>query len=192
MSIDELAANASLIDRMGALLRDEAHAFSAGPELLRRILEDGAWREFKTKRGEVVRPATFAEFVTAKPLRGLGATLRLVQRVAAEDPVTLDLLDQAIQRPPSLHAVDNIHGAERPSGTSESAALRRLRKDRPDLHAEVMTGALSAHAAMIKAGFRPKTATIRLDNPRSVAKTLRKRLSTDQLAELKQLLFAES
>ena len=33
-----------------------------------------------------------------------------------------------------------------PSGTSRAAALRRLRKDRPDLHGRVLAGELSAHA----------------------------------------------
>lgn len=173
---------------MGELLRDEAHAFTTGPQLLRRILEEGAWREFRTRRGEVVRPASFAEFVTTKPLRGLGATVRLVQRVAAEDPDTVDLLDRELQRPPSLHAVDNVHGTERPSGNSESAALRRLRKDRPDLHADVLARKLSAHAAMVKAGFRRRTATIRTDSPKAVAKALRKHLVPDQIAELRRLL----
>lgn len=44
-----------------------------------------------------------------------------------------------MQRPvgTNQHAegVDNIHTHERPSGTSKDAALRRLRKDRPDLDA---------------------------------------------------------
>ena len=33
-------------------------------------------------------------------------------------------------------------------------AVRRLRKDRPDLHGRVLDGELSANAAMIEAGFR--------------------------------------
>jgi hypothetical protein len=49
----------------------------------------------------------------------------------------------------------NINEVERrPTGTSVEAALRRLRKARPDLHARVLAGELSAHAAMIEAGFR--------------------------------------
>jgi hypothetical protein len=47
-------------------------------------------------------------------------------------------------------------------GNASAAALRRLRKDRPDLHAEVMAGEQSANAAAIEAGFRPKTATVPL------------------------------
>jgi hypothetical protein len=41
---------------------------------------------------------------------------------------------------------DDIH-SDRPSGTSVEAALRRLRKDRPDLHTRVLAGELTANAA---------------------------------------------
>jgi hypothetical protein len=46
----------------------------------------------------------------------------------------------------------NVH--IRPSGNSRAAFLRRLRKDRPDIHARVLAGELSPHASMIEAGFR--------------------------------------
>ena len=78
--------------------------------------------------------------------------MALVQRVVADDPVAVDLLDQALQRPSSIHAHNNVQGTEAPVGNSQAAALRRLRKDAPELHAEVLAGNLSAHAAMVKAG----------------------------------------
>ena len=37
-----------------------------------------------------------------------------------------------------------------------SYAIRRLRKDRPDIHARVLGGEISAHAGMIEAKFRKK------------------------------------
>jgi hypothetical protein len=37
---------------------------------------------------------------------------------------------------------------------SEARAHRRLRKDRPDLHEQVLNGEKTAHAAMVEAGFR--------------------------------------
>jgi hypothetical protein len=43
-----------------------------------------------------------------------------------------------------------------PTGTSRAAALRRLRKDRPDIHARVLRGELTPNAGMIEAGFRKK------------------------------------
>ena len=48
----------------------------------------------------------------------------------------------------------NVH--VRPSGNSRAAFLRRLRKDRPDIHGRVLAGELSAYAGMVEAGFRKK------------------------------------
>ncbi len=51
--------------------------------------------------------------------------------------------------------VDIIHEVhERPAGTSAAAAMRRLAKDVPAIHAQVIAGELSPNAAAIKAGFR--------------------------------------
>jgi hypothetical protein len=73
-----------------------------------------------------------------------------VRRVISDDPETLDLLDQAMQRPSSIHAgVDIVNASERPQGNSSDRALRKLRTDAPELHADVLAGRLSAHAAMV-------------------------------------------
>jgi hypothetical protein len=78
--------------------------------------------------------------------------------------------------------------AHAPSGTSREAGLRRLRKDRPDLHAEVLAGRLSAHGAMVRAGFRRKTVTVPLDKPENTAKALRRSLDPEALATVARLL----
>jgi hypothetical protein len=59
----------------------------------------------------------------------------LVKRLCADDPEAVDLIDQATQNPASRHidAFDNVQGIA-PTGNTSQAALRRLRKDRPDLH----------------------------------------------------------
>jgi hypothetical protein len=44
----------------------------------------------------------------------------------------------------------------RPTGNSAAAAMRRLRKDCPDIYFRVLAGEVSAHAGMIEAGFRKK------------------------------------
>ena len=61
-------------------------------------------------------------------------------------------------RPPKTldTKINGIQGFQAPTGTSTEAFLRRLDKDRPDIHARVMAGELSAHAGMIEAGFRKK------------------------------------
>ena len=66
------------------------------------------------------------------------------------DLALLNWLDTAVQRPrgnPHL-IVDNINNSQRPTGTSQQQALRKLRKDRPDLHSRVLSGEMSAHAGV--------------------------------------------
>jgi hypothetical protein len=52
-----------------------------------------------------------------------------------------------------LDAADRVATC-RPAGTTAAAALRRLRTQRPDLHALVLSGQVSANRAMVIAGFR--------------------------------------
>jgi hypothetical protein len=109
--------------------------------------------------------------------------MNLIERVVADDPTTLDLLDRAMQRPPGgdqrskdRTTVDNINSA-RPDGTAKAAALRKLRKDAPELHAKVLANEMSAHVAMVKAGFRHRTITIRVDDVESIVRSQAQRRS---------------
>lgn len=45
---------------------------------------------------------------------------------------------------------------KRPAGFTREYAYRKLAKDRPDLFARVQKGEVSAHAAMVEAGFRKR------------------------------------
>jgi hypothetical protein len=130
------------------------------PALLKRVLAEGSWREFVTQRGERVVHERFADFAGTPPLKGIGTDVALVRRIVADDPEALDLLDRALQNP---HGGDhskanNVQVA--PAGNTRERALRKLRKDAPELHADVLAGRLTAHAAMVQAGFRPRTFTV--------------------------------
>jgi hypothetical protein len=103
----------------------------------------------------VIGNRRFRSFIETPPLEGCGWKEDAVRRLIADDLKIRDLWDQAVQRPPYVHAdVDNIH--VRPTGTSLDATLRRLRKNHPELHGRVLAGELSANAAAIEAGFRKK------------------------------------
>lgn len=60
----------------------------------------------------------------------------------------------------TAESVDNggkdINTSGRPTGTSRAYALRRLREQRPDIHARVLAGEISPHAGMVEAGFRKR------------------------------------
>lgn len=128
-----------------------------------------------------LRHERFEEFARARPLRGLGVDVGLVRRAVANDRSVRDALDRELQnaagRPPANETVDNVNGFERPTGNATDAALRRLRKEAEagnaevaGLRDEVLAGRLSAHQAMVRAGFRPKTLTVPVDRPESIAR----------------------
>lgn len=195
---DTRKINAALVEALGSALREGDHGLKTAPALLVRVLREESWREFVTQRGEPVEHERFEQFVTTLPLKGLGATLRLVEKVIdsieddAERAQAQDLLDRAVQGKPGRPSKnpDVIRNNPDPNqhGTSRDGALRKLRKDAPSLHAEVLAGHLSAHAAMVKAGFRRRTISVPVDRPESVAKTLRKNLAPEDLAALARLL----
>lgn len=192
---DKLKLNANLVDALGSALRSGDHGLKTVPGLLRRVLAEESWRDFVTQRGEHVHHDRFADFVVAQPLRGIGASVELVRRVVADDIEAVDLLDQALKdgaRPGArTDLVDNINEvAATPRGTSKAYALRRLRKDAPELHADVLAGRLSAHRAMIQAGLRPNRFTIHASSADSVVKTLRSKLPPEMLAEVVDKLSA--
>ena len=185
--------NAVLVEALGSALRRGGNALEDVPDLLKRVLEEESWREFVTPRGELVRHARFVDFVTTPPTRGIGASEDLVRRIVGSDTEALDLLDQALTgRQGERTDLGNIvTKVERPEGNSQAKALRRLRKDAPSLHTEVLAGRLSAHAAMVQAGFRPKTISVPVSRPESIAAALRKHLGPDDIARLIRLLLDE-
>jgi hypothetical protein len=187
--------NAVLVEALGSALRRGGNALEDVPGLLKRVLAEESWREFVTPRGELVRHEQFVDFVTTPPTRGIGASVDLVRRIVGSDTEAVDLLDRALQNPEGgsakARATVDVINSGRPDGTSKSAALRRLRKDAPSLHTEVLAGRLSAHAAMVEAGFRPKTVSVPVGRPDSIAAALRKHLTPDDLARLVRLLVSE-
>lgn len=65
-------------------------------------------------------------------------------------------------------------------GNTTGYALRRLARDRPDLHARVIVGEITPHGAMVEAGFARKLITIPAD-PEKAARLLAKHFQTDRL-----------
>lgn len=190
--------NFHVVNSLRSALHKGEHGLSTVPGLLDRVLKEGSWREFVTERGEHVEHEDIIEFVTNPPMRGLGATVDLIDDIVSGKPVQ-DAWDVALGRKPRSDKIaandDNMNNSVahpgRPAGTSRAAALRKLRTDAPELHAEVLAGNLSAHKAMVIAGFRPATFTVR-PNPSSAARTLRKHMTNEQLAELARLLTEDN
>ena len=185
---DPLRARGADVAMLSDTLRRGGSALESVPLQLKHLLQSGDWQHFVTKLGKEVHHKRFVDFVSTPPLAGLGSTLETIRKLLVDDVEAVDLLDQAVQNSPGRPGTaDNITGSKR-SGTSKEQALRRLRKNAPELHAQVLAGGLSPHAAMVAAGFRPKTFTVRADSPEAVANALRRQLPPDTLALVAKLI----
>jgi len=86
------------------------------------------------------------------------------------------------------YIVRNIISTTPDYGNALSYTLRRLKSEYPELYQRVVAGELSANAAAREAGIRRPTTNIYTDDAASIARTLRKKLDPDTLAELIDLL----
>lgn len=187
-----LARNWQLVRHTETALRTGNESLGNVPALLRSLLEEQAWREFALPSGETVSYRRFSEFVAAKPPRGLGAELVLVERIVGTgDPDLLVMLREAEKvghGPGRGHKT--LSDSDRVSTGDDTAAkaAQRLARAHPEQYAAVKSGELSVNAAAVLAGIRPRRISVRLDRPDSIARSLRKHLTPEQVAELRALL----
>jgi hypothetical protein len=160
-----------------------SHNLENIPGLLKRIIREDLWQEYP-QGGEIVRFNRFQDFL----VKGVDVQPQTLKNLCRDDPEALDLLDQVLTHQgyrSDLH--DNVMEVKVEQGNTEAYALRRLRKARPDLHEKVINGKLSLNAAMVEAGFRPKTITIPRD-PNRVASLLRKHFNGDEIKTILKAL----
>lgn len=202
--VDALKENDSYVSELRSAIREGDIGLKHVPALLKRILKEERWkRRIVQQTNEMVEFESFIDFVVTKPLQGLGADLDLIKRICGNDSEALDLIDQAVTGKPggpignrkrsSIHNTTNdnimvgIMSNEPKQGTSRQYAFRRLRKSRPDLHAKILAGEMTANAAMIEAGFREKRIAIPL-HPERAARIIRRHFSGEQVRQLVELL----
>lgn len=159
------------------------HGLSTFPGLVKKLLIEKCWKHRLLSRlghNEIeIKFDSFLDFVVSSPLKGLGATPQIVRHLCKDDPEALVLLEEELARsrggannPEGLGGhtgkgreevvnvlnknIDNATPPEKPRGGTDNQAyaIRRLGRERPDLLGQVKAGELSAHRAMIEAGFR--------------------------------------
>jgi len=175
--------NGQLVVGLMEAMLDGERSLNDIPMLVKTIIEEKMWKDFYVDRTkQFVTHETFAHFVAARPLEGLGTNTALLKRICADDKEVLDLIDQAEQgnQGKRTDLVDNVNEVARPTGNARQHALRKLRKDRPDLHAQVLAEKLSPHAAMVKAGYRKKTFSVSSD-PVRAAQFLKRRFTREEI-----------
>ncbi len=190
--------NGQLISSLSSALRYGSSSLSDVPKLVKRVLQDEMWRSFVIEQtGVVAENRSFAEFVTRKPLEGLGSDVKTIQRMCSDDAETLDLIDRALKEE-AKHGGDRksvsvkgmIHSLDATTRDRSSQHLRRLRKDFPDLHKRVLKNELSVSQAAIEAGIYPKRISISVVSPKSAAGTILNAVDDDYIHRLIEELQA--
>ncbi len=119
--------------------------------------------------------------MATKPLEGLGVDLKLIRRLCADDKVALDLIDKAVKGRQGNPTGHNQHtggkGVIHPLSSSKRTPrrgkqLRRLRKDFPELHGQVLKGKLTVNECAIRAGIYPSRLSINTGSPASAAASI--------------------
>ena len=192
-----LLENDSVVEALWRSIHDGECGLSQVPLLVKRTIRDACWQKrIIHPTGQVQEFARFEDFVTTPPIEGLGGTIGLLKRMCASDREALDLLDQVTtgehggdRKSEEAMTIkrDNVTLDNADRGNSPSYALRRLRKNRPDLHARVLANELSPNGAMVEAGFRERTVQIPLDVTRA-AMALRRHFTGDALTQLRNAL----
>jgi len=187
MIAEESLQRASVtVNALAQAVRHGSTRLASVPGLIKQVIEEDLWHERQLPRSSIIEHyASFAAFIAD----GLGTTLPQLQDLCRRDRGALDAIDQVTQNPPSIHrgAFNNVKGTDAPVGNSSAYALRKLRKDRPDIHKRVLAGELSPNAGAIEAGFRQRKHQIDHD-PIKAAKQLRRYFTETELHELRKAL----
>lgn len=170
---------------------DGAMILSAMPGIVRRLLDEEAWRKFEAPGAGTVEHDSFTEFMEDKPPRGLdGKRAQLLALCGSDGELTnrvKRLLSEEVE-PLAEHGVNQYgDGATKSSGANTADyVVARLKRDDPILAEQVVRGEITANAAARAAGIRRPR--IVLSTPERIVKSLRKHLDDATLHRLAELL----
>ena len=140
------------------------------PSLIKKVIAEQMWRErFVTQTKQVIVFKSFREFVEADPPEGLKTSVSLLLRICTdyEDMEAVSLIsteaggskgnptgNNQYSGNVSITNISTVEEGKPPRGDTTDYTVRRLAKQRPDIHAKMLAGELSPNAAAIEAGFR--------------------------------------
>ncbi len=203
----ELANNGINVTFLRTVLNRSDNNVNIVPKVFEDVAADEAWREFVLGENpdHVFRfgPADFRRFIEAPRKEGGCETpIHVLERMLRGTPSWETFLEltrgepgapagnQNAAKPPGTNcdnvtvcSPDQTPPAPPPTGNAVSYALRRLSKERRDLYELVRDGKLSAHAAMVQAGFRDKQITLPVD-PGKAGRLLARHFTREQFSAL--------
>lgn len=131
------------------------------PKLLRRIIEEQAWKVRRVPGKGMVEMQSLRELVTTAPITGWGEDPAKIEAVIRDDAEVLAMWREAmkaktgpkVKREENSYC-NNITQTKGATGTSRAYTVSRLQREAPELFEKVKAGEMSANAAAIEAGFR--------------------------------------
>lgn len=158
--------------------------FDVAPIVLRRVIEDRLWADRRDKDGRPFR--SFEAFATHILWQGLESSIPELLLYCRKHTEVAELIRREVG-PAAAHGTNQYSGGDivtSSRGNSPTYALRRLKRDRPDLAEKVIAGKMSANAAAIEAGFRKRPTT----EPFERILELLDRLSIEEVRQLRRNL----
>lgn len=170
---------------------------------LAKIVESEHWREFIQPRGDIHAYATFTAYCSGWLQLSAPAVEALLER--SNEKHAARLVAKAIRegiepqgpnggdrkskdyQGSNATLISDVQSGERDS----RYRLARLKRDAPDIAAEVVEGTLTPYAGAVKAGFIKRPGTFRTDNPELAIRSLLKHYTRTQLLETLAQLPAE-
>lgn len=201
IAVDEVQAlrkRGHVVEETARCVKDGGFSLTYVPKLLRIILTEESWRDFETQLGRRVQHDTFTSFIVTKPLAGLGSDVPTLKRLVADDTELLALVTEATtgqrggdRSKPTLLEEQSVQCTPSSKGNRADRGVVVLKRNEPEQYAAVIAGERSVHAALVATGRRKPYVSVRVDDPASAARTLRKKLTVEQRHELARLLVEE-
>jgi hypothetical protein len=182
------------VDHLNQVMMDGGEkAFEIVPTILSKVIRNRLWAERTDKNGTPFR--SFEAFAACPRWRGLESSIDDLLAYCRKREDVQKLIKSEVDPPrecrrptkeESISKCDNITLTDR--GTSSTYALKRLKRDAPELFAEVVEGRLSANKAAIRAGFRKPSLTVPLD-PEGLARAVRRHFTSEEVQRLIRALM---
>lgn len=170
-----------------------AMVMSALPGLVRRLLDEEAWREFDAPGVGHVEYRQFREFVEAEPPKGLGGRVSQLVTLCGTDEELRTRVERMAKEeiPPAGPVGRPSADSEKVGGTNIKAnqvehVVARLKRDVPELAERVVSGEVSANAAARQMGWRHPRIVV--SSPERVAESLRRTMAPQDIARLIAIL----
>jgi hypothetical protein len=183
----ELANNGMMVQGLQKLLTGSETNLTVLSDVIKDLPKNKAWLAFSFHKypDQVFRwsAADFRKFIEADRPAGCQTPLYVLERMLRETDAWEIFLELTRGNPGGANNPNGVNQysngevnhyhvmvdlpvePSKPAlcGNSVSYALRRLSKERPDLYEQVKAQELTANAAMVEAGFRPKRITVPVD-----------------------------